>query len=131
MTKKKKVSSVNKGKDGERAAAHYIRSLGFEGARRTAQHCGDSGDADLVCDSLPGLFIEVKFGYPLSAFDSQTQLFRESCDKAIYQARRKWVILWKPRQHSQWRMAFYLENMCVTVATDRDIRRHLSKHEEQ
>ena len=52
-------SSRDKGKRGERELAALLRGLGFAGARRTAQYCGNSGEADDVL-GVDGLHIEVK-----------------------------------------------------------------------
>lgn len=48
-----------KGKRGEREFANLLRSLGFGGARRTAQYCGNTGSADDVV-GVGGFHIEVK-----------------------------------------------------------------------
>ncbi len=48
-----------KGKRGEREFAGVLRSLGFGEARRTAQYCGKTGDADDVV-GVDGYHIEVK-----------------------------------------------------------------------
>ena len=51
--------SRQKGKRVEREAAAALRdTLGIE-ARRSVQHCGRAGDADLQT-SIPGLHVEVK-----------------------------------------------------------------------
>lgn len=51
--------SREKGKRGEREFAAILRSLGYDGARRTAQYCGKTGEADDVI-GVDGLHIEVK-----------------------------------------------------------------------
>ena len=52
-------ASRDKGKRGEREFASLLRSLGFNGARRTAQYCGNTGSADDVV-GVDGFHIEVK-----------------------------------------------------------------------
>lgn len=60
MTAKRKNSRA-KGCRGELQAAKYLASIGFPGARRTAQRCGKSGDAsDVVVPDLPRVHLEVK-----------------------------------------------------------------------
>jgi Holliday junction resolvase len=57
----KHINSCRKGKRIEREAVAFLKSLGFEDAERTQQHCGKAGDSDVRCPkSLPHLFIEVK-----------------------------------------------------------------------
>ncbi len=53
------TNSRAKGKTGEREAANFLTSRGFP-ARRGQQYCAANGDADVVCDVLPGVHIEVK-----------------------------------------------------------------------
>lgn len=52
-------SSREKGKEGERSLAAYLREHGFTEARRGQQYCGANGDADIV-DGIPGIHIECK-----------------------------------------------------------------------
>ena len=52
------VNSKDKGKRGEREVAELIRQYGFE-ARRSAQYCGNTGDAADITTDLP-YHIEVK-----------------------------------------------------------------------
>ena len=53
------MNSKQKGKRGELEAAEMLRSVGFINARRTAQYCGSTGQADDVV-GVEGLHIEVK-----------------------------------------------------------------------
>ena len=52
-------ASREKGKRGEREVAVILRDAGFTTARRTAQFCGNTGDASDVI-GVPGYHIEVK-----------------------------------------------------------------------
>lgn len=52
------TNSKNKGKRGELEVVHILTDHGFE-ARRTAQYCGNTGDAADVVSDLP-YHIEVK-----------------------------------------------------------------------
>lgn len=53
------MNSKQKGKRGELEVAKLLREHGFEDARRTAQYCGNTGDAADVT-GLDGYHIEVK-----------------------------------------------------------------------
>lgn len=48
-----------KGARFERWLANYLKKRGFENAQRTAQHCGNTGDASDV-RGLPGVWLEAK-----------------------------------------------------------------------
>ena len=52
------MNSKQKGKRGELEAAELLRSMGFT-VRRTAQYCGNTGEADDLT-GVEGLHIEVK-----------------------------------------------------------------------
>lgn len=52
-------SSRRKGKVGEREVVNALKAAGFEAAHRSAQYCGNTGDAPDV-EGLPGIHIEVK-----------------------------------------------------------------------
>lgn len=52
------TNSKQKGKRGELEVAHILQEYGY-GARRTAQFCGNTGDAADVI-GLPGFHLEVK-----------------------------------------------------------------------
>ena len=53
------INSRAKGKRGELEIAHLLREYGYDDARRTAQYCGNTGDASDVV-GLPNIHIEVK-----------------------------------------------------------------------
>ena len=53
-----KINSKRKGAVGEREVAHILQEHGYD-ARRTAQYCGNTGDAADVI-GLDGFHIEVK-----------------------------------------------------------------------
>lgn len=53
-----KINSKRKGAVGEREVAHILQEHGYD-ARRTAQYCGNTGDAADVT-GLDGFHIEVK-----------------------------------------------------------------------
>lgn len=98
--------SNTKGKVGERAAAKYLRDLGFAGAHRTQQHNG-LGDSDVTCPALPGVHIEVKFGYSIKEFRQGMALWVSACEQAGRDSKgRPWCVLWKAYKAQQW---------CLTV----------------
>lgn len=121
------ANSCNKGKVGERELANYLRSLGFTDARRTQQHNGAEGKSDVVCeDSLPGLHIECKFGYPIGRFDLGTKLHEDACEQARTDSDGSpWCVLWRPKGLRQWRMTFYDGDALATIANDEAIYRRL------
>jgi Holliday junction resolvase len=54
-----KINSKQKGARFERQLARIFRDYGYDDARRTAQYCGNTGDASDVV-GLPGLHVEAK-----------------------------------------------------------------------
>jgi Holliday junction resolvase len=59
MATKKKVNSKAKGARFELELSKIFKEYGFAEARRTAQYCGNTGDASDVI-GLPGIWIEAK-----------------------------------------------------------------------
>lgn len=49
-----------KGKRGELELCHVLRELFGWDVRRSVQYNGNAGDADLIVDQMPGLFVECK-----------------------------------------------------------------------
>lgn len=70
------INSKEKGKRFERALASKLREYGYE-ARRTAQYCGNTGDASDVV-GLPGLHIEAKHQEKMCLYDWVAQAKRDS-----------------------------------------------------
>ena len=71
-----KINSKEKGKRFERALAHIFKDYGYE-ARRTAQYCGNSGDASDVV-GLPYLHIEAKHQEQMRLYDWMDQAKRDA-----------------------------------------------------
>lgn len=70
------MNSREKGKRFERELAGRLRAQGYD-ARRTAQYCGQSGDAaDVV--GLPGLHIEAKHQETMRLYDWMAQAKRDA-----------------------------------------------------
>lgn len=72
------VNSKQKGARFERELAKIFREkYGFKDARRTAQYCGNTGDAsDLV--GLKGIHIEAKHQETMHLYDWMAQAVRDS-----------------------------------------------------
>lgn len=70
------VNSKQKGARFERTLASKFREYGYQ-ARRTAQYCGNTGDASDVV-GLPGLHIEAKHQERMSLYDWMAQAKRDS-----------------------------------------------------
>lgn len=66
--------SREKGKRFERKLASIFREYGYD-ARRTAQYCGNTGDASDVV-GLPGIHIECKHVEKMSLYDWMAQAKR-------------------------------------------------------
>lgn len=70
------VNSKNKGARFERTLASKFREYGYE-ARRTAQYCGNTGDAADVI-GLPGIHVEAKHQEAMRLYDWMAQAKRDS-----------------------------------------------------
>ena len=76
MPKKVKYSK-QKGARFERLLASKFREHGYDDARRTAQYCGNTGDASDVV-GLPGIHIEAKHVERLNIYEAIDQARRDS-----------------------------------------------------
>ena len=74
------MNSKAKGKRGELEAAELLRSLGFDKTRRSAQYCGNTGEADDLI-GIEGLHIEVKRCEQIRIMDWIQQAERDSTGK--------------------------------------------------
>ena len=72
MAKQKKINSKDKGARFERELAAKFREYGFEDSRRTAQYCGNTGDAADVI-GLPGIHAECKHQETMRLYDWMEQ----------------------------------------------------------
>ena len=70
------VNSKQKGARFERHLASRFREYGYE-ARRTAQYCGNTGDASDVV-GLPGLHVEAKHQERMNLYDWMDQAKRDA-----------------------------------------------------
>lgn len=67
-----KINSKQKGARFERELARRFREHGYDDARRTAQYCGNTGDATDVI-GLPGLHVEAKHQERMCLYDWMAQ----------------------------------------------------------
>ena len=74
------INSKKKGANGERLWRDVCRSEGYTAVRRTAQYCGNTGDAS-DCVGLDGIYQEVKFVERLNIHDAMNQAIRD-CEAA-------------------------------------------------
>lgn len=70
------INSKAKGARFERLLASRLRTYGYE-TRRTAQYCGNTGDASDVV-GLPGLHIEAKHQEKMCLYDWMAQAKRDA-----------------------------------------------------
>ena len=75
------VNSKQKGARFERLLASKFRELGYE-ARRTAQYCGNTGEAADVI-GLPGLHIEAKHQETMRLYEWMAQAKRDAKGKNL------------------------------------------------
>lgn len=73
---KKRVNSKQKGARFERLLASRFREYGYD-ARRTAQYCGNTGDASDVV-GLPGIHVEAKHAEQMRLYDWVAQAKRDA-----------------------------------------------------
>lgn len=77
MAEKKKINSKQKGARFERELAKRFQHYGYEGARRTAQYCGNTGDASDVV-GLPYIHVEAKHQERMHLYDWMEQAKRDA-----------------------------------------------------
>lgn len=71
------VNSKQKGARFERQLAGLFRDYGYTEARRTAQYCGNTGDASDVV-GLPGIHVEAKHQERMQLYDWMDQAQRDA-----------------------------------------------------
>jgi Holliday junction resolvase len=71
------VNSKQKGARFERLLASKFREYGYTEARRTAQYCGNTGDASDVV-GLPGFHVEAKHQETMRLYDWMAQAKRDA-----------------------------------------------------
>ena len=96
------MNSKRKGAEGEREWAAFCRNQGYE-CRRTAQYCGNTGDASDVV-GLPGVHIEVKRVERLNIEDAMSQAIRDSSKS------EKLPIVAHRKNHCEWLVTMRAED---------------------
>lgn len=81
----KKIKSKDKGARFERELASKFREYGYAESRRTAQYCGNTGDASDVV-GLKGLHIEAKHQEKMHLYDWMAQAKRDASGKDVLPA---------------------------------------------
>lgn len=71
------INSKQKGARFERLLVSKFREYGYKDSRRTAQYCGNTGDASDVV-GLPGIHIEAKHQERMQLYDWMDQAKRDS-----------------------------------------------------
>jgi len=71
------VNSKQKGARFERQLASRFRDQGYDDARRTAQYCGNTGDASDVV-GLPGIHVEAKHQEQMRLYEWMAQAKRDA-----------------------------------------------------
>ena len=71
------INSKQKGARFERLLASKFREQGYSDARRTAQYCGNTGEASDVV-GLPGIHVEAKHAEQMRLYDWMAQAKRDS-----------------------------------------------------
>ena len=71
------INSKQKGARFERKLASLFREYGYDDSRRTAQYCGNTGDASDVV-GLPGIHVEAKHQEQMRLYDWIDQAKRDS-----------------------------------------------------
>lgn len=72
-----KINSKQKGARFERKLASMFREYGYEDSRRTAQYCGNTGNASDVV-GLPGIHAEAKHQERMQLYDWMDQAKRDA-----------------------------------------------------
>ncbi len=72
-----KINSKQKGTRFERSLASKFKDYGYTEARRTAQYCGNTGDASDVV-GLPGIHVEAKHQERMQLYDWMEQAKRDA-----------------------------------------------------
>lgn len=71
------IKSKAKGARFERKLAGLFREHGYEDSRRTAQYCGNTGDASDVV-GLPGIHVEAKHAEAMRLYEWMAQAKRDA-----------------------------------------------------
>lgn len=100
------MNSKQKGKRGELEVAHILQEHGFD-ARRTAQFCGNTGDAADVI-GLDGFHIEVKRCETTKIWDWIHQADRDHKEDSVP------LVVFR-KSHEKWQVSLKLEDFLEII----------------
>lgn len=106
-----KINSKRKGAVGEREVAHILQEHGYD-ARRTAQYCGNTGDAADVI-GLEGFHIEVKRCETTKIWDWIHQAERD------HKADTVPLVVFR-KSHEDWQVALNFEAFLELLRSNKD-----------
>ncbi len=110
------VNSKTKGKMGEREIALLMRQCGYANARRSAQYCGNTGDAPDVV-GVDGLHIEVKRREQI-----QDEVFLQQAER---EAKKGLVpVVMYRRSREKWKVCIRLDLFMLIWKELTDLQRH-------
>jgi hypothetical protein len=119
--------SQRKGSQGEREAAAFICSLGFDAVR--SKGLGVEDGRDVIIRDLPNVYLEVKRVESLDLGTKQLwEAWVQACsksDKCVASGRGA-CVMWRPNGKRAWRLTF-MDDKCglVTVFRESDIKANL------
>ena len=102
------INSKQKGARNEREVAEILRKHGFE-ARRSAQYCGNTGEAADVTSNFP-FHIEVKH--------QETLQIDKWWEQAVNDAKEKPPLLVFRKNHQKWRVVLDFETFLSLFSCD-------------
>lgn len=99
------INSRTKGKNGELELCHALKEMFGWTARRSQQHCGDAGDADVVIVGMDRAFPEVKRVERLNVV--------QAMEKAMEQSQGKTPLLFHRTNRSKtgWLLTIRLQHL--------------------
>lgn len=108
------MNSKQKGKRGELEVAHILKENGFENARRTAQYCGNTGDASDVV-GLDGFHIEIKRCETIKIMDWIRQAERD------HKAEEIPLVVFR-KSHDDWYAVLKFTSLLELIKTEKSDR---------
>lgn len=103
-------ASRNKGKRGELEIVKILKVAGFEKAQRSAQYCGNTGDAPDV-EGLPGIHIEVKRVERLNLRKAYEQAVNDSKENGNNEI----PVVFHRGSYQPWMVTFSLEDFLKLI----------------
>ena len=110
------MNSKSKGKRGELELAELLRTAGYANARRSAQYCGNTGDAPDIT-GVEGLHIECKRREQI-----QDEVFMQQAER---EAKKDEVpVVMYRRSREKWKVCIRLDLFMLIWAELTDLQRH-------